>query len=599
MLLVKSYNNQLKLVSVLTLALAAVVAAQFDPKPAFHFMAEPAGWMNDPCAPFYDSSTGLYHLFYQYNPTAAVWGDMHWGHAFSSDLVHWQHLPIALAPSQPYDAAGVWTGSATIDPATGMPVVLYTGVSGATVSSMIAHEAQCLAVPANVSDPLLAEWAKSDANPVIAAPPDNYTATAFRDPTTAFAVDDAWIVLLGSGTIDAGEGLGSVLAYRSAGLANLTRALAQLKFVDEFARATDATADGSIWECPDLFAVDGVSLLKVSSRALGCGDHLYLGVVDESAFRFVPMSHQIADYSQYYYASKSFADPATGRRIVMAWLSEGDSTASQVARGWAGCHGLPRVVRYVDDGDDAGSLVLEPLPELAILRGARVSLGATTLAPGALQSLDTLINGTQLEIHARFSAAALAAPGLAVGLDVLHANSTGEYTRVFLLSPAPAAGIVGLNLTSVTPLAMVQVAQHDASACAAACLDSALCAAWVLTGSQCSLQPQLPVWPGPACIGCVSGHKAIVGVDRTASSLAVDQQTSPNNGLLGTAARGDTIDLRVFVDHSVIEVFANGARARISSRVYPLAADAVGVRLWAEGGAVLLHSLHAWPMRGA
>ncbi|MEA2543525.1 MAG: beta-fructofuranosidase, partial [Acidobacteriaceae bacterium] len=81
-----------------------------DPlRPQFHLLP-PANWMNDPCAPRFFS--GRYHMFFQYNPGAAVWGDIHWAHAVSPDLIHWKHLPVALSPTPgSYDAYGCFTGS--------------------------------------------------------------------------------------------------------------------------------------------------------------------------------------------------------------------------------------------------------------------------------------------------------------------------------------------------------------------------------------------------------------------------------------------------------------------------------------------------------
>ncbi len=124
-----------------------------DPfRPQFHLLPR-ANWMNDPCAPrFY---RGEYHMFFQYNPHAAVWGDMHWNHATSPDLIHWNHQPIALAPSPgSYDAAGCFTGS--VLPAAEVPTILYTGVtrsSPETIRGEGLREVQCLATS---SDPIFA-----------------------------------------------------------------------------------------------------------------------------------------------------------------------------------------------------------------------------------------------------------------------------------------------------------------------------------------------------------------------------------------------------------------------------------------------------------
>ena len=95
-----------------------------DPlRPQFHLLPR-ANWMNDPCAPRF--FRGQYHMFFQYNPGAAVWGDMHWAHAVSPDLIHWKHLPVALSPTLGgYDAAGCFTGS--VLPGAEVPTILYTG----------------------------------------------------------------------------------------------------------------------------------------------------------------------------------------------------------------------------------------------------------------------------------------------------------------------------------------------------------------------------------------------------------------------------------------------------------------------------------------
>ncbi|KAL0359030.1 UNVERIFIED_CONTAM: Beta-fructofuranosidase, soluble isoenzyme I [Sesamum angustifolium] len=135
---------------------------------------------------------GWYHLFYQYNQESAVWGNITWGHAVSRDLIHWLHLPYAMVPDQWYDVNGVWTGSATILP-DGRIMMLYTGDTHDVV------QVQCLAYPADLSDPLLLKWVKYPNNPVM-VPPPGIGHKDFRDPTTAWLSPDGdkWRITIGS-----------------------------------------------------------------------------------------------------------------------------------------------------------------------------------------------------------------------------------------------------------------------------------------------------------------------------------------------------------------------------------------------------------------
>ena len=102
---------------------AAIPAAE---RPAYH-LTPYVGWMNDPNG--FSYYQGKYHLFYQYYPYKTVWGPMHWGHAVSSDLLHWEYLPTALAPDGPADKDGCFSGSAAELP-DGRQLLLYT--SGTT-----------------------------------------------------------------------------------------------------------------------------------------------------------------------------------------------------------------------------------------------------------------------------------------------------------------------------------------------------------------------------------------------------------------------------------------------------------------------------------
>ncbi len=92
-------------------------------RPKYHFIA-PANWMNDPNGPIYYK--GEYHIFYQFNPYGAQWGNVHWGHAKSEDLVQWEHLPVALIPSVDKGETHCFSGSCIVIDNT--PTILYTSI---------------------------------------------------------------------------------------------------------------------------------------------------------------------------------------------------------------------------------------------------------------------------------------------------------------------------------------------------------------------------------------------------------------------------------------------------------------------------------------
>ena len=132
---------------------AAERAAKDPARPQFHFRA-PGNWMNDPNGPIFHR--GYYHMFYQHNPYGDGWGHMHWGHARSKDLVHWEHLPIALWPSKAHGEEHVFSGCAALD-GKGRPILFYTSI-GHPVPECWA------AVP---EDDQLLLWKKRESNPVL------------------------------------------------------------------------------------------------------------------------------------------------------------------------------------------------------------------------------------------------------------------------------------------------------------------------------------------------------------------------------------------------------------------------------------------------
>ncbi|KAK8620091.1 hypothetical protein V6N13_066576 [Hibiscus sabdariffa] len=155
---------------------------------------------------------GVYHLFYQYNPHGALFGDkMVWAHSASHDLINWFSLDHALVPSEPFDAMGCISGSTTILPGN-KPVILYTGIDANY------NQVQNLATPKNRADPFLIEWVKYSGNPLI-TPPNGVDGDNFRDPSTAWqGPDGTWKIVIGSYS----NNQGMAILYQSEDFVNWT-----------------------------------------------------------------------------------------------------------------------------------------------------------------------------------------------------------------------------------------------------------------------------------------------------------------------------------------------------------------------------------------
>jgi beta-fructofuranosidase len=330
-----------------------------DPlRPQFHLQPQ-ANWMNDPCAPRF--FRGQYHMFFQYNPGAAVWGDMHWAHAVSPDLMHWRHLPVALSPTPgSSDAAGCFTGS--VLPGVEIPTILYTGVTRSspeheTIRGEGMREVQCLATS---TDPELRTWKKLD-KPVLDGPPPGLRITGFRDPCP-WKDGDIWYLGVGSGLNKVG---GALLLYTSKDGRNWTylHPLAQGKW--NGGTNSNPVDTGEMWECPDFFPLGGKHVLLYSTERKVYWE---VGVFDKRDLRFHSETRGLLDHGSYY-AMKSMVD-AKGRRILWGWVEETRTPEECRAAGWAGAMALPRVLSLGNDNQ----LHMEVPPEFASLRANTKSL---------------------------------------------------------------------------------------------------------------------------------------------------------------------------------------------------------------------------------
>lgn len=341
-------------------------------RPQYHLL--PArNWMNDPNGPIYFN--GHYHLFFQYNPLAAVWGDMSWNHAISPDMLHWKHLPVALTPTPgSADSFGCFSGSAI---AVGKRVyVVYTGTQESTPESTTIRdgsnkiqEAQCLAWS---DDPALLTWTK-DQQPIVPRPPEGLQITGFRDPSP-WKQGDWYYMTIGSGIAKAG---GCVLLYRSRDLKSWEY-LHPLTAGEWNGKPTaNPCDDGEMWECPEFFPLDGRHVLIYSTLGKVFWQS---GELDEASMKFTPRKAGLLDLDAFY-APKTQLD-AHGRRILWGWIPERRPEPEYRAAGWAGMMSLPRVMNL----DSDGTLRLRILPQADALRAGTVPVERSpTSAQATLQ----------------------------------------------------------------------------------------------------------------------------------------------------------------------------------------------------------------------
>ncbi|MFC5367097.1 GH32 C-terminal domain-containing protein [Salinirubrum litoreum] len=371
-------------------------------RPGYH-LAGPAGWLNDPNGLI--QWNGRYHVFYQYNPAGPFHGTIHWGHAVSDDLVHWEDRPVALAPDPDGpDRDGCWSGCAVDDD--GTPTILYTG-------GRERAQLPCLAVS---PDETLDRWQKDPANPVIESAPTDLDVLSTEDWSAEFRDHcvwrdrDTWYHVIGSGVTDVG---GTALLYRG-------ETLDEWEYVGPLLTG-DWEGSGAVWECPELLRFGDYDLLHVSNYE----DVVYfVGSADLVSPGFRVESHDKLDYGDFYAPQSLETDD--GRTLLFGWLPEARSTKAQWEAGWSGCLSLPREL----DVTDEGRLRQRPARELTALRGDQVvgdddSAGETlTLSAGEHRRLP--LAGNRYELAGEFDLE----PGATLTLSLFESPAGTEHTRL-------------------------------------------------------------------------------------------------------------------------------------------------------------------------
>lgn len=322
---------------------------EIEDRPAFH-LSPRTGWMNDPNGFTYYN--GAYHMFYQYYPYNASWGPMHWGHAVSGDLLHWEYKPAALAPDETYDHKGCFSGSA-VELDDGRQLLMYTGVSKEDADAPEV-QMQCLAVGDGTF------YTKYEANPVItgADVPDGGSKVDFRDPKMWREEDGTFYCVIGN---RAGDGSGQILHYQSEDGFHWNYKQILAKNNNRF---------GKMWECPDFFELDGKWVLLTSPQdALAKGLEyaegnitLYMTGEWNKNDSFIEETNQTIDYGIDFYAPQTTLAP-DGRRIMIGWMQNWDTCAIRKEKdNWFGQMSLPRELQIRD-----GKLLQKPVRELKAL----------------------------------------------------------------------------------------------------------------------------------------------------------------------------------------------------------------------------------------
>ncbi|MCF0135532.1 MAG: glycoside hydrolase family 32 protein [Lachnospiraceae bacterium] len=255
---------------------------------AYHF--EPhTGWMNDPNGLVFFQ--GKYHAFFQHFPYDRCWGPMHWGHAVSEDLIHWQELPVALTPNESYEnAGGCFSGSAVVKD--DRLYLIYTSVSREF------GQAQSVAW----SDDGI-HFTKYEDNPVLLADVDAEIHEDFRDPKV-FPYGDAYRMVTGGFH----NGRGRVLQFASEDLLHW-----------EYMGVLYESLEYHLpLECPDLFPLGDKWVLMYSR--IGRPEYAVQFIVGSyDGETFTPESYQTPEAGPQFYAPQSF-EAEDGRRLIMGWF---------------------------------------------------------------------------------------------------------------------------------------------------------------------------------------------------------------------------------------------------------------------------------------
>lgn len=331
-------------------------------RPSYHHAPE-RGWMNDPNGLFFKD--GVWHLYYQYNPYGSMWGNMHWAHSTSTDLVHWQQQPVALAP----DAWGtMFSGSCVVDhnntAGFGKDAIISMYTSSRPTPFGGDVQAQCIAYSNDGGK----TFTKYVGNPVITDEKKD-----FRDPHVFWNEEAGfWNMILAAGQ--------EMQIYSSA---NLKDWKYESSFGHEYGN------HGGVWECPDLMKMNVKGTNKDKWMLIcninpggpfgGSATQYFIGQFDGHKFTCEdePSETKWMDYGKDHYATVTFDNAPDGRRCAIAWMSNWQYANQVPTKQFRSANSIVRDLGLFEYKGETYCSVL-PAKEMTAARGAKV--GAPTEA---------------------------------------------------------------------------------------------------------------------------------------------------------------------------------------------------------------------------
>ncbi len=373
-------------------------------RPLIHFTPKEK-WMNDPNGMVYHN--GTYHLFYQYYPGGTVWGPMHWGHATSTDLMHWQHQPIALYP----DSLGyIFSGSAVVDKdnTSGfgkngqVPLVAIFTHHDTTGEKAGKNDYQNQSIAYSLDNGKT--WTKYEGNPVLKNP----GIVDFRDPKVMwYEAQKKWVMTLA--TKD------RITFYSSPDLKNWTRE-------SEFGETLGA--HGGVWECPDLFTLDHndkkvwvlIVNLNPGGPNGGSATQYFLGDFDGKTFTPSETTTRWLDYGPDEYAGITWSNTGD-RKIFLGWMSNWLYANKVPTEKWRSAMTIPRDLQLKQVGSEL-LVASRPSKELTKIQTKPVTL--QNLKVAKTLDLSSKISGASLPCRIDLSM------DKAADLSIVFSNDRGE-----------------------------------------------------------------------------------------------------------------------------------------------------------------------------